>query len=297
MVRRLNNFLSFLLPHQCIPSRRSFRVHGLIAAVVCALSTNAVAAPKAVLWERWAQHDNSATKRIDHSPWQAFLQRYVKADGAGVNRVRYGRVSAKDRMALDEYVERLSATPISRHSRAEQLPFWINLYNALTIKVVLEHYPVASIKDIDISPGLFASGPWGKKLAEVEGTPVSLDDIEHRILRPIWKDPRIHYAVNCASIGCPNLKVRAFDASNTTSLLDEAAVAYVNHPRGAEVDGGRLYVSSIYKWFVDDFGGTDAGVIRHLMTYAKPPLKDQLNGVQSIHDDRYDWRLNDGEAK
>ena len=72
--------------------------------------------------------------------------------------------------------------------------------------MVLEHYPVKSIRDIDISPGFFASGPWGAKLATVEGEKISLDEIEHRILRPIWKDPRIHYAVNCASLGCPNLQ-------------------------------------------------------------------------------------------
>jgi Protein of unknown function, DUF547 len=87
---------------------------------------------------------------------------------------------------------------------------------------------VASIRDIAISPGLFSVGPWGRKLIEVEGEPLSLDDIEHRILRPIWRDPRLHYAVNCAALGCPNLRSSAFTAANADILLETAASDYVN---------------------------------------------------------------------
>ena len=97
--------------------------------------------------------------------------------------------------ALNAYVENLSRMPINDFNRAEQKAFWINLYNALTVKVVLAAYPVKSIRDIAISPGLFARGPWGKKLIEIDGETVSLNDIEHRILRPIWRDPRLHYAL------------------------------------------------------------------------------------------------------
>ena len=104
-------------------------------------------------------------------------------------------------------------------SRDEQLAYWINLYNALTVKVILDHYPVKSILDIDISPGWFSIGPWGKKLVAVEGVEISLDDIEHRILRPIWRDPRIHYALNCAAVGCPNLLREAFTGATAEVLL------------------------------------------------------------------------------
>ncbi len=160
--------------------------------------------------------------------------------------------------------------------RPEQLAYWINLYNALTVQVVLDHYPVASIHDIAISPGLLAIGPWDKPLIEIEGAAVSLNDIEHRILRPIWRDPRIHYAVNCASIGCPDLQARAFTAETAEALLEAAARAYVNHPRGARVEAGELTVSSIYAWYREDFGGTEAGVIAHLKRYAAPELAKAL---------------------
>ena len=158
--------------------------------------------------------------------------------------------------------------------------------------MIVDHFPVRTIRDIDISPGLFANGPWGAELVSVEGEPLSLDDIEHRILRPIWRDPRIHYAVNCAAIGCPNLNPVAFTADNTEQILDKAAVAYVNDPRGARFDDGDLIVSSIYSWFEEDFGSSEAGVIAHLKRYARPPLSDQLSGRRDYSDHDYDWKLN-----
>lgn len=259
-----------------------------------AFSLAALAAPKAEPWERWARNTQSKVA-IAHDEWNDFLSRYVKPGKDGINRVSYGAVSAADRRKLEAYLERLQAVPISTFSRAEQRAYWINLYNATTLKVVLDHYPVESITKINISPGLFAKGPWKKKLLTIEGESVSLDDIEHRILRPLWKDPRTHYSVNCASIGCPNLLPRAFTAAAMEAMLDEGARAYVNHPRGARVDNGKLVVSSIYVWFKSDFGGDDAGVIAHLKKYAEPALAKKLRGVDAIADDEYDWTLNDAK--
>ena len=148
-------------------------------------------APKASLWEKWLAHDARSRTTVDHDAWQDFLDKYVSAHEDGVNRVAYGTVSKPDKSALDGYIVRMTAVPVAKLSRAEQLAFWINLYNALTVKVILTHYPVESIRDIDISPGLFSDGPWDKKLIEIDGEMLSLNDIEHRILRPIWRDPRI----------------------------------------------------------------------------------------------------------
>ena len=257
------------------------------------VSPTVSAAPKADLWDYWLTHDEQSKQTVDHSVWDRFLKTYVTAGSDGVNRVAYGGVSGADLQALAGYIQMLGKAPVSRLNRAEQRALWINLYNALTVQVVLDHYPVKSIRDIDISPGLFADGPWGKKLLRIDGEEVSLDDIEHRILRPIWKDPRIHYAVNCASIGCPNLQPQSFTAANTDNLLDKGAGEYVNHPRGASIDNGKLIVSSIYEWFQADFGGSDSGVIAHLKRYADADLKNRLGQFNRISDDRYDWTLND----
>ena len=251
------------------------------------------AAPKADLWDYWTAQDSDSSISVDHSSWSAFLQRYVTSGPQGINRVDYGAVTAEDRNSLDRYLERLTRIKVRSMSRASQRPFWINLYNALTVQVILEHYPVDSIRNIDISPGFFSSGPWGKKLVTIEGKELSLDDIEHRILRPIWEDPRIHYAVNCAALGCPNLRTEAFTTENIEDVLDQGAREYVNHPRGVTIENGNLIVSSIYEWFQEDFGGSEAGVIEHLLRYAEPELKKKLQGFSTIYDDRYDWSLND----
>jgi hypothetical protein len=161
------------------------------------------------------------------------------------------------------------------------------------VKVVLDAYPVRSIRDIGISPGLFARGPWGAMLVSVENEPLTLDDIEHRILRPIWRDPRVHYAVNCASLGCPNLTERAFTAATREALLERGARLYANDPRGARVVGDRLIVSSLYAWFAEDFGGEDEAVIGHLMRYAEPARAARLAFFRRIDDFAYDWSLND----
>jgi hypothetical protein len=228
------------------------------------------------------------------------LARHVVPNADGVTRVRYAawKASAADIAALDGWIAAAAARRPSAMPRAEAFAFWANLYNALTLKVVLDRYPVRSIRDIrstgvPFDPRQF-NGPWRTRLVTIEGRRMSLDDIEHETMRPTFRDPRVHYAVNCASIGCPNLWPRAFRAATLEAELDDAARAFVNHPRGATVrPDGRLVVSSIYHWFKEDFGGTDAGVIAHLRRYAAPPLASRLATATAIAEHAYDWALND----
>jgi hypothetical protein len=272
------------------------RVLAPLAAGFLALAfgAGAEAAPRAELWPRWTAHDPAATRPVDHSAWDELLARYNVPAADGSRRFDYGRVAADDRRRLGAYVEGLTRTAVSSLARDEQRALWINLYNALTVRTVLDHWPVASIRDISISPGFFSVGPWDRKLVTMEGESLSLDDIEHRILRPVWKDPRIHYALNCAAIGCPDLLPVAFTAANTEERLEQAARAFVNHPRGARIeDERRLRVSSIYVWFRDDFGdGGDAAVIAHLARYATPELKARLGPIERIAGHDYDWMIN-----
>lgn len=271
--------------------RALFLVVPLFAMV--AIQT-AVAAPKAKLWDRWTANDASATRTIDHSGWTRFLEKYVMTDKHGLNRIDYAGITEVDKTLLENYITELGAVTVSGLNRAEQFAYWVNLYNAATLKVVVDHYPVASILDISISPGLFSRGPWGKKFINVEDESLSLDDIEHRILRPIWRDPRIHYAVNCASVGCPNLQKTAFTPENSERLLTFGAREYINSNRGMQVGGnGRLNVSSIYHWYKADFGDSDEGVIQHMKQYAQPGLLSALTGVSQIADHYYNWDLNE----
>jgi hypothetical protein len=263
-----------------------------ILLVVLALAVPVWAAPKPDLWPRWQAHDPAGTARVDHANWQGFLATYLDSEHpSGIYRVRYAQVGDVDRRTLGEYLDALQATAVSTLNRAEQEAYWINFYNALTVQEILDFYPVKSIKEI--KSGWFNPGPWDKKLVTVEGEKVSLNDIEHRILRPIWNDNRLHYGLVCASLGCPNLQPVPFTAANTEQLLDRAAREYINHPRGASFEGDRLRISSIYNWFRVDFGGSEAGVLDHLRRYAQGELATRLAGYTGDMKYAYDWALNE----
>ena len=233
-----------------------------------------------------------------HASFDALLKRYVKPQPDGVNRVDYARwkAASADVKALKDYIATQAKAQPSRLSRNEAFAYWANLYNAITLQLIIDRFPVKSIRDIKsdsyIDPKAYL-GPWRTKRVTVEGKSLSLDDIEHEMMRPVFKDPRVHYSVNCASFGCPNLLPKAWDAATLDADLDAAARDFVNHPRAVEVvAGSKLRVSSIYKWFRDDFGPDDAAVIAHLKRYAKPDLAARLDKATGISEDQYDWSLN-----
>jgi len=267
----------------------------LASTLLLILGTTVFAAPKAELWPRWQANDPQSTLRIDHSAWGGFLDKYLVTgtDGAA-SLLRYAVVTPADKITLADYLATLSAAPMTKLNRAEQKAAWINLYNALTVQTILEHYPLRSIREIN--SGWFSRGPWDLKLLRIEGVELSLNDIEHRILRPIWQDNRVHYAVNCASLGCPNLQPQPFTAENSERLLDAAARDFINSPRGAEIRGEKLLLSSIYDWFQADFGNSTAGVIAHLQHYAAPGLKEKLQSFADRIDFTYNWDLNNKQT-
>ena len=250
-------------------------------------------APKADAWTFWNESNEASAQKVDHTDWHRFLNKYIHSMEDGTTRLDYANVSHVDRTMLKNYVAGLESLPIRKYTRGEQRAYWINLYNAATVQTILEHYPIKSILDIDTSPGLFAKGPWGDKILNIENQTLSLNDIEHRILRPLWKDPRIHYALNCASVGCPNLQKSEFTVENTDVLLERAASEFINHPRGVSVIDGRLSVSSIYSWFRSDFGGNNKGVIQHLLEYAGEDLASELKQIKKVSKDNYDWAINE----
>ena len=265
----------------------------LMPVVVNAGAFEQLFAPASELQETWLAHNQRSTQKVNHQDWNDFLANNVVLADDGINRIAYATVSKQDKEKLQSYIAAMQKVPVSQLTRDEQLAYWINLYNAVTVSVVLEHYPVATIRDIDISPGFFADGPWGKKLLNVEGKALSLNDIEHGILRPIWKDPRIHYAVNCASVSCPDLSATAYSAENMSQQLDNAAVRYIAHPRAVRFTDEGVIVSSIYSWFQHDFGMQESDVIKHIQQYASRDVANKLNGTMFFAGDEYDWSLND----
>ena len=148
---------------------RLLTIHILILLGGLILVATVHGAPAADLWPRWQKHDPDSLIVVDHIDWDLILQRYVKTNHpSGINRFEYASVSEKDRKTLEVYFQKMRAVEVSSLNRSEQKAFWINLYNGLTVKLILDHYPVESIRDIDLSPGIFSKGPWDAKLLKIE---------------------------------------------------------------------------------------------------------------------------------
>jgi hypothetical protein len=262
------------------------------AAVGLGATPVAAASPEAT----FARHSKGSSNVIDQAVWDRLLKAHVKPDGSGFNRVDYARWKANGHKELKSYVAALQAVDPGSLDRPEQFAFWVNLYNARTVDLVLDRYPVKSIKEVSLGGGLKAlvgGGPWQANVVKVSGMDLSLDDIEHKILRALFKDARVHYALNCASYGCPNLQTAAYTGAGLEAMLEEGARAFVNHPRGIAVKGGKVTASQIYSWFEADFGGSASAVLAHVRRYAGPELTKSLEGVTGIAAYEYNWSLND----
>jgi len=218
-----------------------------------------------------------------NAPYNAFLSKYVSSVN-GINLVSYDKVTSADREQLQAYIEKLSTMDIEALPRDAEMATWFNLYNAKTIDLILENYPTKSIRKI--------SNPWKRKRLVVNGNKMSLDDIEHGTVRRKYNEPRVHYAFNCASIGCPNVKRSAWEASTLEADLAQASRDFIASDRGVAVRDGKIIASSIFKWYKKDFGGNEAGILAHLRQYASGSKKAALEATNNINKYDYDWDLN-----
>lgn len=270
---------------------RSRHIAALSLLWLILVSHSVFAAPGSDPLPFWLPSDESSQGLINHSEWQTVLEHnLIDLHPSGINRFDYAGISTEDKQLLARYLARMQQLDPRTFSRARQKAYWINLYNALTVNLIIENYPVASITELRES--FFRFGPWDDDIAQIAGQTLSLNDIEHRILRPIFRDNRIHYAVNCASLGCPNLAAQVYRAGDLDRQLDNAARDYINHPRGVEFRDDTLWVSSIYAWYGEDFGGSDKALLEHLQRYAAAPLTQKLSQYRGSIKDHYDWALN-----
>jgi hypothetical protein len=273
----------------------TLKLHNIFLVTVLSLlsifSHMSLAAPDSSIQDFWSKSNESNTNIIEHKAWQAVLDIYLEnKHSSGINRFDYAAVNSEDRKKLDDYLQQMQQLDPRVFNRTEQKAYWINLYNALTVELILKSYPVKSITKLGNS--LFSFGPWDDKVANIQGHELSLNDIEHGILRPLFQDNRIHYAVNCASLSCPNLSATAYTSANMRSQLEQAAQLYVNHPRGVTFEDGTLKLSSIYEWYKEDFGGNDKALLAHLVHYAEPSLAERLRYYQGNIKYHYSWKLN-----
>lgn len=232
----------------------------------------------------------ASVQALDHSHamLDAVLGKYANSSG-----VNYAGLK-NDSASLNAYLDTLAAVPEAEfkgYSKEQQMAMLINLYNAATLKLVIDHYPVKSIKDISASSG----GPWKQSVVRLFGKKQTLDHVEHDLLRPKYKDPRIHFAVNCASIGCPELRSDAFQASKLNSQLDEQTRKFLKDSSKNRLDAKSktLYLSSIFDWFKGDFVGKSGSVEKFIAPYMSGGDRAIVEkGGLTVKSTEYSWSLN-----
>lgn len=239
----------------------------------------------------------SATQRVpvgkvEHAKWSQLLARYVDAHGD----VNYGgwQKSPQDFLALDEYLEILSSAKLAGGTREELLAFWINAYNAVTVKGILREYPTDSIRNHTAK--VFGYNIWKELLLPVDGRMYSLEQIEHDVLRK-QDEPRIHFAIVCASVGCPKLRNEAYVASRLDEQLTANTKDFFTNRGKFQYDSQRrtIEISPILNWFAEDFGANQADQLRKISPYLPDEASRRLanSGQASVSFLDYDWSLND----
>lgn len=225
--------------------------------------------------------------------YAALLRTRISRGEGGLNLFDYAGANANGELkTITAYTDYLAGQNPDAMNEADQIAYWANLYNALTVKVVLENYPVSSIRKI--KSGAFKPGPWDLDAVTVNGKTLSLNDIEHGTLRKKYPNPSmVHYMVNCASIGCPNLGNKVWVGATLDADREQAARDFINSPRGVAIDGKDLEVSSIYNWFKEDFGGSKSATLDHLRKFAGPDLRAALDAGAKIDGYDYNWDLNE----
>ncbi|MEL6864297.1 MAG: DUF547 domain-containing protein [Bacteroidota bacterium] len=226
----------------------------------------------------------SSSEPITHEIWDHLCQKHVRDDG----KVNY-RGFIQDSLVLNKYLSLLKnhhPNP-KRWNRAERLAYWINAYNAFTVKLIVDHYPTPGIKEI--KNGIpFVNSVWDIKFIHIEGATYDLNNIEHGILRKKFNEPRIHFAINCASISCPDLRPEAYQALQIEKQLNEQAHLFLADTSKNQIQSDQIAISKIFSWFGGDFK-KDGSLIDYLNRYA--PAQIQSNADKRFLD--YDWRLND----
>ena len=220
---------------------------------------------------------------VDHGIYATLLEKYVKQ-----GQVDY-RGFKTDEAKLDQYLKVLEKTYSDKLSPNDQFAFYVNAYNAWTIKLILSGYPgIKSIKNL----GSIFKSPWEQKICRIDGDVITLDDIEHNILRPRFKDPRVHFAINCAALSCPPLISEPYRGDTLDRQLDNSAQAFINNPQHNYLQDNTLYVSKIFKWFAEDF---DNDIMGFFLKYANQEFKKELEAKKDrikVKYLNYDWSLN-----
>ena len=228
----------------------------------------------------------SDSKPVSHSTWDSLLKKHVNDQGM----VDYKGMMA-DSTELKKYLDLLSKNhPNEKNwSKEERLAYWINAYNAFTVKLIMDHYPVESIKDIGSSINIpFVSTPWDIKFIEIEGKEYDLNNLEHGIIREEFEEPRIHFALVCAAMSCPKLRNEAYTAEKLDAQLEDEANDFFNSEKN-DISADKAELSKLMKWYSGDFEDVAPSVIAYINRYSKTKINEDAD----IDYKDYSWKLNE----
>ena len=224
-----------------------------------------------------------SSRKLDHSDWDELLKKNVSSSGE----VNYDGFE-KDRKSLESYLNKLSQNPPSTNwTENEQLAYWINAYNAFTIKLVLDHYPLVSIRDIGGSIPL-VNDTWEIEFFQIGGVDFTLNRIEQDIIREQFEDPRFHFALNCASVSCPKLRNEAYAADKLEMQLDDQTRYFINLSEKNLLSEYRIRISKVFSWYRSDFT-KEGTLIEYLNRYSSTKISENAN----VSFNEYDWGLNE----
>jgi hypothetical protein len=237
---------------------------------------------------------NLVAAEPDYSQWNRILSTYYNP----ANGMDYKALKAKDEATVQNLRKQLGTVNAASLSKKEQLAYWINVYNVNTVGTVLEGYPIKSLRDMSTDP-VIRLNVFKKERVPYNGKMLSLNDVENTYIREAFKDPRIHFAINCAARTCPPLRTEAYVGARVDAQLDEQTRMFLNGPFGVKLKPTSkdldISTTKIMDWFGDDWGndGAKAAFIRRYVAADKQRLIDQANGKFDFDYDTYDWALND----
>ena len=240
-----------------------------------------------ILFSACGIHIHGKGEVIAYDEWTTLVKKHVNSQGL----VDY-KGFIKDKAALQTYLDHLSANPPAENwTDNEKIAYWLNAYNAFTVKLIVDHYPLKSIKDLGPKHQIiFINTPWDKKFFKIGGKTMTLNRIEHRILRSEFKEPRIHFALNCASISCPKLRREAYVGSKLDEQLTDQAKEFLRDPKRNEPNAKKPKLSSIFSFYGKDMRNwSGKTLIEFINQYS--PVKISADAEIEYLD--YDWDLNE----
>lgn len=214
-----------------------------------------------------------------HAAWDKLTRKHINTEG----KVNYAGFLS-DKKDLEQYLRELQELhkEIVDWNKKKQLAYWINLYNAVTVKLIVDNYPVSSITDLE------GGKPWDTQLVELSGTAYTLNAIENKIIRPLFNEPRIHFAVNCAAKSCPKILNKAWTEHNLERSLTAQTEAFLSNKEQNSLDENEIIISKIFEWYKVDFGSTNENIIQFINRYSEIAVSK----TASVNYNEYDWTLN-----